>query len=55
MKPSLSAEKPVASRQARRAVGKGEMIFCQMPLHRHLTGPDADPVAQTVMVNLPGP
>ena len=36
----------------RRRLGKGEMIFCQMPLHRHLSGNDADPVAQTVIINL---
>ena len=36
----------------RRRLGKGEVVFCQMPLQRHLSGDDADPVAQTVMVNL---
>jgi glycosyl hydrolase family 2 len=36
----------------RRSAGKGEMIFCQIPLHRHLAGKEADPVAQTIMVNL---
>ncbi len=37
---------------ARRKVGKGEVVFCQMPLHRHLGGADADPVARTIMTNL---
>jgi len=37
---------------ARRRLGKGEVVFCQMPLHRHLIGKEADPVAQTVIVNL---
>ena len=37
---------------ARRKVGKGEIVFCQMPLHRHLAGKHADPLAQTVMLNL---
>ncbi len=37
---------------ARRKVGEGEVVFCQMPLHRHLVGKDADPVAQTITVNL---
>jgi glycosyl hydrolase family 2 len=40
---------------ARRKIGKGEVVFCQMPLHRHLTGPDADPVAQTILINLLSP
>ncbi|MCG3181017.1 MAG: Beta-galactosidase [Phycisphaerae bacterium] len=37
---------------ARRTTGKGEIVFCQMPLEMHLTGPDADPVAATLLVNL---
>jgi len=36
----------------RRSLGKGEVVFCQMPLHRHLSGNETDPVAQTVIVNL---
>jgi len=36
----------------RRRLGKGEVVFCQMPLQRHLSGDEVDPVAQTVMVNL---
>jgi len=38
----------------RRRVGKGELTFCQMPLHRHLAGARADPVAKTILVNLLG-
>jgi hypothetical protein len=36
----------------RRKVGEGETVFCQMPLHRHLSGRDADPVARTILINL---
>lgn len=35
-----------------RRVGKGEVIFCQLRLQHHLDGPDVDPVAQHILVNL---
>jgi hypothetical protein len=37
---------------ARRAVGRGELILCQLVLADHLAGDHADPVAQTILVNL---
>lgn len=39
----------------RRKAREGERIFCQMPLHRHLAGGMADPVARTIMINLLAP
>jgi hypothetical protein len=37
---------------ARRAVGQGEWIFCQLVIADHLAGDHADPVAQAILVNV---
>jgi Glycosyl hydrolases family 2, TIM barrel domain/Glycosyl hydrolases family 2 len=36
----------------RRKLGKGEIIFCQIPLQLHLSGKNADTLAQIILVNL---
>jgi hypothetical protein len=36
----------------RRPAGKGEVIFCQLVLADHLSGAEADPVAQSMLINL---